>query len=103
MKTNVWNEERRHAALKSGSISVNGYIRLGEVLEGTYEVVAMRSINEEMENCNMVFFEKKNHILMQNPHSLLQCPLQKLIPGQKVKVRITFIAYNGMSNAELVS
>ena len=60
MKTNVWNEERRHAALKSGSISVNGYIRLGEVLEGTYEVVAMRSINEEMENCNMVFFEKKN-------------------------------------------
>lgn len=46
MKTNVWNEERRHAALKSGSISVNGYIRLGEVLEGTYEVVAMRSINE---------------------------------------------------------
>lgn len=63
MKTNVWNEERRHAALKSGSISVNGYIRLGEVLEGTYEVVAMRSINEEMENCNMVFFEKKNPIL----------------------------------------
>ena len=61
------------------------------------------SINEEMENCNMVFFEKKNPILMQNPHSLLQCPLQKLIPGQKVKVRITFIAYNGMSNAELVS
>ena len=51
----------------------------------------------------MVFFEKKNPILMQNPHSLLQCPLQKLIPGQKVKVRITFIAYNGMSNAELVS
>ena len=80
MKTNVWNEERRHAALKSGSISVNGYIRLGEVLEGTYEVVAMRSINEEMENCNMVFFEKKNPILFKNPHSLMQCTLQKLIP-----------------------
>ncbi len=90
-----WTEEKRRTVVQAGSLSVNGYFRLGNCYEGV-----LHFINSEA----VVFFEEKIPDLMRNPHAeILPLPQDRnLQDGQKVRVRITFIFPSSGMNAELV-